>query len=146
MTRMHSSRMRTARCSTCLSCHTQPPTMHALLPHMLPAMHAPTLPCMRPAMYATLAMYAPPFILHAPTPLPYTPPCHAPPLWTETPVKALPSQTSFAGGNKIWRWYCKTETLKCSPVRFQEKQLWCKCIQCIFHLFILIFLLFLVQD
>ena len=128
---MHSSMMRTARCSSCLSCHTQPPAMHALLPHMSPAMHAPALPCMPPpyhacplpcmppAMYAPLpcmpphpAIHAPchvchpchvcsPFILHAPTPLPYTPPCHAPPLWTETPVKALPSQTSFAGGNKI---------------------------------------------
>ena len=57
-TRMHSSRMRTFRCSGRLSCHAHPPpsTTHALPPCMSPTMHAPLprmpspVPCMPPAM------------------------------------------------------------------------------------------------
>ena len=48
-TRMHSSRMRTVRCSGRLSCHTRmppcctyPPAMHAPTTHVPPAIHAPT--------------------------------------------------------------------------------------------------------
>ena len=41
-TRMHSSRMRTVRCSGRLSCHAHPPAMHAPLCHACPfTMHAP---------------------------------------------------------------------------------------------------------
>ena len=62
------SRMRTVRCSGCLSCHAcPPPTMHApchkcSLPRMPPVMHAP-LPCTHPP-----AMHAPPwteFLTHS---------------------------------------------------------------------------------
>ena len=80
---MHSSRMCTARCSGCLSCHACPHHAHSL------AMHAPHYacppPCMPPAMHAPCHACHP--TIHVP--LPYMPsphntcplshmsPCHA---------------------------------------------------------------------
>ena len=78
-----------------------PPTMHP------PAMHAPP-PHMPPCHTPPLATNTPPHMppCHA-WPPPCTPHCHAhpspamhaPPVDRQTPVKTLPSQTSFAGGN-----------------------------------------------
>ena len=106
-TRMHSSRMRTARSLTvCQSrsicrgaggswsgaCHAHPPAMHAPPPHTPPTMHDP--PAMHaphhthpPAMHAPQATHAPPST-HAPLSHAGPPAMHAP-LWTEsqTPVK-----------------------------------------------------------
>ena len=109
LTRMHSSRMLTARsltvsCSICRgggACmpHTPPvthiplpcmPLCHAAPCHIPPAMHAPCHahppPCTPPAMHASLphmppAMHTP---CHAHPPAMHTPlPCAAPPLWTD---------------------------------------------------------------
>ena len=85
--RMHSSRMRTVRCSGRLTCYARP------LPRMLPTMHAPQCmppPCMPPVMHTnppTPIMHAPhhtcPPATHAPLPctppLPWTPPPVCPP-------------------------------------------------------------------
>ena len=96
-TRMHSSRMRTVRCSGRLSCHACP----------LPATHAPTamhvsLPCMTPP-HTPPATYAPlpciPPLPHMPPP-PHMPPCHAHPpgqnSW-HTLVKTLPFRNYCCG-------------------------------------------------
>ena len=79
---MHSSRMRTVRCSGRLFCHACP------LPCTPPVMHTPppctSLPHIPPQPHTPPAMHAP---LQCPS-LPHTPPAiHAPtmytPLWTE---------------------------------------------------------------
>ena len=59
---MHSSRMRTARCIGCVSCHACPLPMQVPVPHMLPfATHAPLpLPCMPPTMHAPYHACPPP--------------------------------------------------------------------------------------
>ena len=73
-TRMHSSRVRTVRCSGHLSCQAHPPTTHAPIMQP-PVMHAPPilpctpriLPCMPPlTMHAPLCHTCPPFATHAP--------------------------------------------------------------------------------
>ena len=76
-TRMHSSRMRTARCNCHFSYHAcppprTPPTTHIPLPHMPPATHAPCHAC-PPTTHTPLAHTSP--TTHAP--LPCMPPCHA---------------------------------------------------------------------
>ena len=115
-TRMHSSRMCTSHCSGHHSCHAWP------LPHMSPATHAPptmhapchtcSLPCRSPChtcpphhvchplphMHAPCHACAP--AMHAP--LPYMPPAaHNSPVDRQTPLKTLPSQTSFTGGKYV---------------------------------------------
>ena len=74
-TRMHSSRMRTARSLTVSRsiCHTRPPpcmppAMLTSLPCMPPAMHAP-LPCMPPC-HAHPTCHVCPFAMHAPPAMP----------------------------------------------------------------------------
>ena len=82
LTRMHSSRMRTVRCSGHLSRHACPPAMHTL-----------------PAMHASFAMHTP-FTTYVP-PLPHMPPFtthvpllpHIPPFTTHVPL--LPHMPSF---------------------------------------------------
>ena len=98
---MHSNRMRTVRCSGCLSCHTRHP-----LPHMppqpctapchtypqcqaCPPSHMPSLPCMPPPPRMPSLPHMPPPATHAP-PAMHTPPPHMsllpsmpPPPWTE---------------------------------------------------------------
>ena len=87
-TRIHSSRMCTAWCSGCLSCHACPPAMHTPLPamnahplatHAPPKSHMPLQPCM------------PCHAMHAPqTPATHAAPVtHAlpPPVYKQTPVK-----------------------------------------------------------
>ena len=76
---MHSSRMRTFRCSGHLSCHACPPATHTPLPCMPP--HACPPPCMPPTMHAPC--HAPP-AMHAS--------CHACLLTTHTPCYACPLQ------------------------------------------------------
>ena len=68
---MHSSRVRTVRCSGRLSCHTCTRPCH-----VCPTCHTHSLPCMPPATHSPY--YACP-------PTPYTPhlPRTPPPLWTE---------------------------------------------------------------
>ena len=117
-TRMHSSRMRTARsltvylsCSACGGGHAwhayppapcMPPATHAPY-HTPPAMHAPChtcpLPCTPPLPCMSPCHACPP---------PCMPPCHArplphvPSLWTETLTHATQNitllQISFSGG------------------------------------------------
>ena len=81
---MHSSRMRTVRCSGHLSCHAcMPLATHTPLPHMPPAMHAslPHLPH-TPLPHTHPCHTCLPLATHAP--LPRMPPCHTPhPMWTE---------------------------------------------------------------
>ena len=96
ITRMHSSRMRTVRCSGRLSCHARPPChAHPVpcmppLPRMPPAMHAP-LPCMPPATQAPCHACS-----HHAHPLPcMPPPCMPPPAMPptqHTPRHARPLQ------------------------------------------------------
>ena len=104
-TRMHSSRMRTVRCSGRLSCHTCPPSMHVpsaippchtcpchVCPPPSPATHAyrchacpsamdaprhvcPCHACPHPAMHVPTAMHTP----ATNAPLPCMPPRHARP-------------------------------------------------------------------
>ena len=84
---MHSSRMRTVRCSGNLSCHAcLPPAMHvpSTLPHKPtvthpPTMHAP-LSHMTPATHATC---------HASHPLPHMPSCYAHPSAMPPPATPL---------------------------------------------------------
>ena len=110
-TRMHSSRMRTARsltvsrsiCHACpLSCmppcHTCPPAMHPPAmhappaTHTFPAMHAP-LPCMSPLPHMPPVPCMPP-ATHTPlpclSPLPHMPSCNAHPPATHAPYHAHP--------------------------------------------------------
>ena len=102
-TRMHSSRMHTARFSGCLSCtHAplpctppcMPPFHHAcpLCPPLLPCTHAPlpcTPPCMPPFHHACpLCPPLLPFARH--TPLPCTPPLCMPPLPHIPPSPCIP--------------------------------------------------------
>ena len=78
-TRMHSSRMRTARSLTisCSICHVRPPAIHTPLPHMPPAMHAPCHIC-PPATHTSTPCHA--------CPPPHMPPlCHARPPATHAP-------------------------------------------------------------
>ena len=51
LTRIHSSRIRTAHCSGCLSCHACPPPTHVPC-HTCPPCHICLLSCMPPAMHA----------------------------------------------------------------------------------------------
>ena len=87
-TRMHSSRMRTARCSghlqPCMSpCHTHTPVMHAPChTHPPPVMHAPCHTC-PPAMHASLPCI----------PLPCTPPAMHTPHHAHTPPCTHPIAT-----------------------------------------------------
>ena len=118
-TRMHSSRMRTVRCSCHLSCHAYHPPLshmpiamhaplcHARPHHACPLPHMPPLPCMSPAMHAlptthVLPPYMPP--MNAPSftcPLSCTVPCHTcplprmPPVNRQTSVKTLPFRNYF---------------------------------------------------
>ena len=99
---MHSSRMRTARCSGHLSSDERPPAMHTPchanpLPCTPPAIHTPCqacpLPCMPPAMHAP-TIHGTSSHAH-PTPLPWMSPscmpptmhapCHAPSSHAHTP-------------------------------------------------------------
>ena len=98
-TRMHSSRMRTARFSGLLSCHARPPpTMH------IPQRCMPHLPCMAPAKHAPR---------HA---------CPPPPLWTEGMTHACENITfpqlllwtviavtmvTFACPDRLWKHHFK---------------------------------------
>ena len=82
-TRMHSSRLRTARCSGRLSCHAHCPTTHA---------HMPPLPHIPPAMHDPLTNM--PSAKHG-APVMHTPRRQD----RQTLVKTLPSLTSLAGGN-----------------------------------------------
>ena len=89
ITRMHSSRVLTARCSGRLRPHTPPlpctpPTMHA--PH-----HACPLQCTPPARHANLAMHAPHHACTPPTTHAPLPPCTSP--MTRTPCNAHPHHT-----------------------------------------------------
>ena len=93
---MHSSRMRTVRCSGRLSCHAYPPppATHAPchicpLPYMPPDTHThtplpcmPPLPCMSSCHTRPLATHAPPMHIpcHAYLPLPHMPPTMHTPL------------------------------------------------------------------
>ena len=81
---MHSSRMRTVRCSGNLSCHVcmPPPAMHvtSTLPHKPPAMHTP-LPHIPPATHVTCLPCMAPRNTH---PLSCMPPCHARPTCGQT--------------------------------------------------------------
>ena len=94
---MHSSRMRTVRCSGRLSCHACP----------LPATHAPTamhvsLPCMTPP-HTPPATYAP---------LPCIPPCHTcPPPPHMPPLPCSPPWTEFL-------------THACENITFPQLLLW----------------------
>ena len=137
ITRMHSSVMRTARCSGRLSCHA------CLPPHTHPAIHAPLPPpCMSPTIQAPLAMHAP---CHA-HPLPCMPPamyeplCHTrppaiqallpcmPPVDRQTPAKTLPSQTSFANGNNFSIYIAFR--LRCTDLKYPTEQVdgWALCL------------------
>ena len=90
---MHSSRIRTARCSGHLSCHVCPPAMQAPH-HACPPCHAGPPAC-RPPCHAgpPTATHAPlphmPHLRHMPpamyAPLPCTPPCHASPRHASPP-------------------------------------------------------------
>ena len=100
LTRIHSSRIRTAHCSGCLSCHACPPPTHVPChtcppPATYASCHACPLPCM-PLPHMPHAMHVP--TTHAPhhaCPLPHTPssthaplPCTPPsPVDRQTPVK-----------------------------------------------------------
>ena len=109
-TRMHSSRICTARCSGCISCHgcpsflprMPPPLCHACppLPHMPPSSHMPPSPCMPPFphmplchahSHAYLLCHAHPLCHACPPPLPcILPQSHMPlgctwPPWAHTP-------------------------------------------------------------
>ena len=88
MTRMHSSRMRTARSLTVSHsiCHACPPAMHVPQPcmppsHTCPLSHACSLPCMPPATHAP--HHACPPAMH--TPLPQMPPRFTWPPASHTP-------------------------------------------------------------
>ena len=96
ITRMHSSRIRTARSLTVARsiCHAGPPAMHA-------PCHAHPLPCMPPSMHAPPAMHAPhhthtTLATHAP--LPCLPPCGQN-SWHML-LKIIPCPNFVAGGNK----------------------------------------------
>ena len=93
--RMHSSRMRTVRCTGRLSCHACPPAMHIPLPHTpyhtCPPPHT-TLPSMPPVMH-TLGTLA----------LPCTPPT------THSPaMRASPAMHPYPSGQKEWHTLVKT--------------------------------------
>ena len=111
-TRMHCSRIRTARCSDHLSCHAHPcyacppamhappchahpllctPATHAPLWHTSPAMHVP-LPCMPPA---------------TPAPLPCTTPCHTP---RYTPPATPPLDRIL--DTHLWKHYLSAATVE----------------------------------
>ena len=98
VTRVHSSRMRTARsltlsrsiCHTCTPHHT-PPTTHAPPPlPCMPPCHAHPLPCTPPCQACPPAMYAP---LSCMPPATQPPPCYAcPPPCTPPTMHALPCE------------------------------------------------------
>ena len=108
-TRIHYSRMRTARSLTVSlyivvyagghACHAHPPAMHALLPHMFPC-HAHPLPCMPPAMHAACHTCTPCHACCLPHMPPATPrppamhaPCHTCPPAMHAPCHAHPCHT-----------------------------------------------------
>ena len=111
---MHSSRMRTARCSGLLSCNAHPPTTHAPCHTCPPAMHTPWLcmppprPCMPPCHTCPLLPCM--FPRHACT-QPCMPPPHEQNDW-QTGVKTLPCHNIVAGVTRMHS--SRMHTIRCS--------------------------------
>ena len=106
---MHSSRMRTVRCSGHLSCHAHPPAMHS--PAMYAPCHACPLSCMPPC-HTRLPCHA--------HPLPYFP-CHTCPLPHMPPTMQSPAtHASLPRVNKITD-ACENSVAECKKLTYDHK-------------------------
>ena len=98
----HNVRNRHYTCPPCNHACPQPPCTHPCNYTCPPTTHAPTTthaPCNHAHPHPQPCM--PPTTMHAPLPATHTP------VDRQTPVKTLPLQTLFVGGNYLLRWHCK---------------------------------------